>query len=129
MSIAQQESSPNHISSPPRKKIRQSKSEKALPEPEEAAPKPEKPSIPIIQQESPYGHIPYRPGRKMGQLNKKRTLPEPEETTPKPGETLPNYDELEQKWFQTLERLHHCEMSTKYAAAMSDEQGDWNFQL
>jgi hypothetical protein len=35
--------------------------------------------------------------------------------------------ELEQKWFQSLVRLHHCQMSTKYAAAMSDEQRDWNF--
>jgi hypothetical protein len=103
-------------------------SEKALPEPEEASSKPATPSIPIIQQESPYGHIPPPPGRKIGQLNRKRTLPEPEEAALKPGETSPNHDELEQQWFQTLERLHHCEMSTKYAAAMSDKNGDWNFE-
>jgi hypothetical protein len=102
-------------------------SEKALPEPEEAAPMPEKPSIPIIQQESPYSHIPPPPGREIGQPNRKRTLSDPEETTSKPKETSPNYDALEQEWFQTRERLHHCQMSTKYAAAISYEQGDWNF--
>jgi hypothetical protein len=102
-------------------------SEKALPEPEEASPKPAKPSISIIQQKSPYRHIPSPPGREIGQPNRKRTLPDSEGTASKPGETSPNHDALEQKWFQTLERLHHCQMSTKYAAAMSDKQGDWNF--
>jgi hypothetical protein len=47
--------------------------------------------------------------------------------TSRPEGTSSIYDGLEQKRFQTLERLHHCQTSTKYAAAMSDEQRDWNF--
>ncbi|KAH0445596.1 hypothetical protein KCU90_g110, partial [Aureobasidium melanogenum] len=36
-------------------------------------------------------------------------------------------DDLTRAWHTNLERLHHCTMSNKYAAAMSIENGDWNF--
>jgi hypothetical protein len=37
-------------------------------------------------------------------------------------------DELTARWRQTVERLHTLKMSTKYAAAMSTPEGDWDFE-
>ncbi|KAH0350663.1 hypothetical protein KCU83_g4686, partial [Aureobasidium melanogenum] len=36
-------------------------------------------------------------------------------------------DDLTRLWHTNLEKLHHCTMSNKYAAAMSTQNGDWDF--
>lgn len=62
----------------------------------------EAPSISIVQHELPSDDDFSPPLKKSYRLDKQELSTEPEETSSE-------YNELEKKWFRTLERLHHCQ--------------------
>ncbi|CAD0081509.1 unnamed protein product [Aureobasidium vineae] len=67
------------------------------------------------------------PRKNSGRAEKQFAIPQDDEASAaNDDETLASTDEWATKWAETLRKLHFCQMSDKYAAAMSTREGEWD---